>query len=79
MNRSPTAFLVLLSIAAVFAGAVCILIALTAAVVDKTLFALTSTYLQVALASFLVAIWLAVLALLHELRRRGAEVAQRTY
>ncbi|MEE8373694.1 MAG: hypothetical protein V3R87_08250 [Dehalococcoidia bacterium] len=46
MNRSPTAFLVLLSIAAVFAGAVCILIALTAAVVDKTLFALTSTYLH---------------------------------
>ncbi len=76
MERSPTAFLVLLSIGAVLMGGVCILVALIAAVVDKTVFALTSTYLQVALASFLVAIWLAVLALLNEVRLRGVNVEQ---
>ncbi len=79
MDRSPTAFLVLLSIGAVFVGGVCILVALIAAIVDRTLFALTSTYLQVALASFLVAIWLAVLALLNEVRLRGINVEQRIH
>jgi hypothetical protein len=69
MERSPTAFFILLSAAAVFAGIVCILIALVTAVLDTTVFALTSTYLQVAIASFLVAIWFGVLGVLSELRR----------
>ena len=71
---SPMATLYLwLSRLAVLAGILCIVIALATALADTVLLALASTYVQLAVAAFLFAIWFAVAALLYELRDRGAE------
>ncbi|MEE8470304.1 MAG: hypothetical protein V3S51_03140 [Dehalococcoidia bacterium] len=68
MERSGTAFLLGISGAAILAGILCIAIALVTALVDTVLLALATTYVQIAIAAFLFAIWFAVLALLYELR-----------
>ncbi len=73
MGRMPAAFYLGMSRLAVLVGVLCIIIALTTALVDRTIFALTSTYVQIAIASFLVAIWFAVMTLLCELRDRGSK------
>ena len=71
MGIIPAAFYLGMSRLAVFVGVLCIIIALVTALVDRTVFALTSTYVQIAIASFLVAIWFALMALLCELRSNG--------
>jgi hypothetical protein len=50
-----------------FAGIVCIVIAIVTAVTDDVLLALPRTYVQIAIAAFLFAIW----GVLYELRDRG--------
>jgi len=68
MERTPTTLYLWISRAAGFAGLVCIIIALVTAVTDSMLAStLPRTYVQIAIAAFLFAIW----AVLYELRDRG--------
>ncbi len=73
MRIIPAALYLGMSRLAVLVGVLCIIIALITALVDRTVFALTSTYIQIAIASFIVAIWFAVMAMLCELRDRGSK------
>ena len=73
MGIISAAFYLGMSRLAVLVGVLCIIIAFITALIDRTVFALTSTYVQIAIASFLVAIWFAVMALLYELRGRGVK------
>ena len=68
MWRIPSAFYVAISLLAVLVGVLCIIIALATALADHQILALSTTYVQIGVASFLVAIWFAVIALLCELR-----------
>lgn len=70
MDRFKPEFLLLISGVSILGGILCIFIALITALVDTVLLALATTYVQIALAAFLFAIWFAVLALLYELRDR---------
>ena len=67
MERVPTTLYLWVSRAAGFVGIVCLIIALVADVTDSVWAALPRTYVQIAIAAFLFAIW----ALLYELRDRG--------
>ena len=67
MERNPTTLYLWISRAAGFAGLVCIIIALVTAVTDSTLAAEPRTYVQIAIAAFLFAIW----GVLYELRDQG--------
>ena len=73
MGRIPLVIYLGMSRLAVLVGVLCIIIAFITALIDRTVFALTSTYVQIAIASFLVAIWFAVMALLDELRDQGSK------
>jgi predicted membrane-bound spermidine synthase len=73
MGRIPLVIYLGMSRLAVLVGVLCIIIAFVTALIDRTVFALTSTYVQIAIASFLVAIWFAVMALLDELRDQGSK------
>ena len=73
MGIIPAALYLGMSRLSILVGVLCITIALITALVDRTVFALTNTYVQIAIASFLVAIWFAVMVLLCELRDRGSE------
>lgn len=73
MGIIPAALYLGMSRLAVLVGVLCIIIAFITALMDRTVFALASTYIQIAIASFLVAIWFAVMALLYEMRDRGNE------
>ena len=73
MGIIPAAFYLGMSRLAVLVGVLCIIIAFITALIDRTVFALTSTYVQIAIAAFLVAIWFAIMALLYELRDRRSE------
>ena len=79
MGRISTLSLLALSVLSVFVGVLCIVIALATALVDTVLLALATTYVQMAIAAFLVAIWFALLALFYELRERRTKVGQQTY
>ena len=67
MERNPTTLYLWISRAAGFAGLVCIIIALVTAVTDDVVVAEPRTYVQIAIAAFLVAIW----SVLYELRDQG--------
>ncbi len=67
MERVPTTPYFWISRLAGFAGIVCIVIAVVTAVVDHVLMAMPRTYVQIAIAAFLFAIW----AVLYELRDQG--------
>ena len=67
MERTPTTLYLWISRMAGFAGIVCIVIAIVTAVTESTLMASPHTYVQIAIAAFLFAIW----AVLYELRDRG--------
>jgi len=68
MKRNPTTLYLWISRAAGFVGLVCIIIALVTAATDSMLAsALPRTYVQIAIAAFLFAIW----AVLYELRDQG--------
>ena len=73
MGIIPAALYLGMSRLAILVGVLCIIIAFITALIDRTVFALTSTYVQIAIASFLVAIWFAVMTLLCELRDRGSK------
>ena len=73
MGIMTAAFYLGISRLAVLVGVLCIAIAFITALIDHQVFALTSTYIQIAIASFLVAIWFAIMALLYELRGRWSE------
>jgi len=67
MERNPTTSYLWISRLAGFAGLVCIVIAVVTAVTDDVLYALPRTYVQIAIAAFLFAIW----GVLYELRDQG--------
>ncbi len=67
MERNPTTLYLWISRAAGFVGLVCIIIAVVTAITDDVWYALPSTYVQIAIAAFLFAIW----GVLYELRDRG--------
>jgi len=67
MERVPTTVYLWVSRIAGFIGIVCIIIALVTDLTDSVWLALPRTYIQIAIAAFLFAIW----ALLYELRDRG--------
>jgi hypothetical protein len=67
MERVPTTAYFWVSRLAGFVGIVCIIIALVTALTDHVLKALPRTYVEIAIAAFLFAIW----AVLYELRDRG--------
>ena len=67
MDRAPTTLYLWISRLAGFAGLVCITIAVVTSVTDDFLLALPRTYVQIAIAAFLFAIW----GVLYELRDRG--------
>ena len=68
MEKTPTTLYLWISRVAGFAGLVCLVIALVPAVTDSMLAsALPRTYVQIAIAAFLFAIW----AVLYELRDQG--------
>ncbi len=67
MERNPTTLYLWISRAAGFAGLVCIIIALVTAVTDSVVVAEPRTYVQIAIAAFLFAIW----GVLYELRDQG--------
>jgi Na+-driven multidrug efflux pump len=48
---------------AMLAGVLCMLIAVATALADEVLLALATTYIQIGIASFLFAVWSAVVAL----------------
>ena len=56
---------------AMFAGVMCIIIAVATALVDEVLLALATTYIQIGIASFLFAVWFAVVALFVRMEDRG--------
>ena len=67
MERAPTTLYLWISRAAGLVGIVCIIIAVVTGVMDSELVAEPATYVQIAIAAFLFAIW----AVLYELRDRG--------
>ena len=67
MERVPTTLYLWISRAAGLVGIVCIIIALVTGVMDSELIAEPSTYVQIAIAAFLFAIW----GVLYELRDQG--------
>jgi len=67
MERTPTTFYLWISRVAVFAGIVCLIIALVTRVAETCLVAAPATYVQLAIAAFLFAIW----GVLYEIRDRG--------
>jgi uncharacterized membrane protein YqjE len=71
MERTIAALSLALSVLAFLVGTLCILIALITAFTDRTLFALTSTYIQLGIAGFLGGVWFALLALVYDARSRA--------
>ena len=71
MERPIAALSLALSVFAFLVGIFCILIAVITAFVNTTLFALTSTYIQLGIAGFLGGVWFALLALIYDARSRG--------
>ncbi len=67
MERNPTTAYLWISRLAGFIGLACMIISVVTALGDFTLRAHPSTYVQIAIAAFLVAIW----AILYEIRDRG--------
>ena len=67
MDRVPTTLYFWISRLAGFAGLACMVVALVSALMDDVWLAMPRTYVQIAIAAFLVAIW----AVLYELRDRG--------
>jgi ABC-type phosphate transport system permease subunit len=67
MERVPSTLYLWISRFAGFIGLACMVVALVTAVTDNVLQALPRTYVEIAIAAFLVAIW----AVLYELRDRG--------
>ena len=67
MERVPTTLYLWVSRAAGFVGIVCIIIALVTSATDSVWIALPRTYVLIAIAAFVFAIW----ALLYELRDKG--------
>jgi hypothetical protein len=70
MERPIAALSLALSVFAFSVGTLCILIALITAFRHETLLALTSTYIQLGIASFLGGVWFALLALIYDARSR---------
>ena len=70
MERWIAALSLALSFLAFTVGTFCILIAIIAAFRHETLLALTSTYLQLGIASFLGGVWFALLTLIYDARSR---------
>ena len=56
---------------AMFAGVLCMFISVATALADEVLLALATTYIQIGIASFLFAIWFAVMALFVRLEEKG--------
>ncbi len=71
MERIIAALSLALSVVAFLVGVLCILIALITALTHTPLLALTSTYIQLRIASFLGVVWFALLALVYDARSRG--------
>lgn len=67
MERAPTTSYFWVSRLAGFAGIVCMVIALVTGVTHHTLKARPETWIEIAIAAFIFAIW----AVLYELRDRG--------
>jgi uncharacterized sodium:solute symporter family permease YidK len=67
MGRAPTTLYLWISRLAGFVGIACIIIAVVTAATDSVLMALPRTYVQIAIAAFLFAIW----GVLYELRDQG--------
>lgn len=53
------------------AGVLCMFIAVATALADEVLLALATTYIQIGIASFLFAVWSAVVALFVRMEDRG--------
>jgi hypothetical protein len=71
MEKPIAALSLALSVFAFSVGTLCIFIALITAFRHTTLLALTSTYIQLGIASFLGGVWFALLALVYDARSRG--------
>jgi uncharacterized membrane protein YqjE len=71
MERMIAALSLALSVFAFLVGTFCILIAVITAFANTTLFALTTTYIQLGIAGFLGGVWFALLALIYDARSRG--------
>jgi hypothetical protein len=67
MDRVPTTLYFWISRLAGFVGLACMVVALVSALTEEVWWAMPRTYVQIAIAAFLVAIW----AVLYELRDRG--------
>lgn len=67
MERVPTTVYFWVSRLAGFVGIACLVVAVVGAVTDSVWYAEPRTYVQIAIAAFLFAIW----AVLYELRDRG--------
>jgi len=67
MERTPTTLYLWISRAAGFAGIVCIIIALVTGVTETKVVSAPATFVQLAIAAFLFAIW----GVLYELRDQG--------
>jgi hypothetical protein len=67
MDRVPTTLYFWISRLAGFAGLACMVVALVSALMDDVWLAMPRTYVQIAIAAFLVAIW----AVVYELRDQG--------
>jgi len=71
MERTIAALSLALSMLSFVVGVLCILIALIAAFRHETLLALTSTYIQLGIASFISGVWFVLLALVYDARSRA--------
>lgn len=71
MERPIAALSLALSVFAFVVGTLCILIALITAFTHTTVFALTSTYIELGIAGFLGGVWFALVALIYDARGRG--------
>jgi hypothetical protein len=70
MEKPIAALSLLLSVFAFSVGVLCIIIALIAAFRHETLLALTSTYIQLGVASFISGVWFILMALVYDARAR---------
>jgi len=67
MERTPTTSYLWISRIAGFAGIVCIIMALVTSLTENLVVANPSTFVQLAIAAFLFAIW----SIIYEIRDRG--------
>ena len=73
MHKSIAAVSLAISVLAMASGMLCLFIALVTSLTKTPLLALTSTYVQLAIAAFLSGVWFALIGLIYDMRDRSTD------